>query len=528
MAGPSEDGPGDSRGAPLSDPALIYLPATEQLAAFARGSLSPLEVLDAQIARAAEVEPQINAFSFEHFDEARAMARESEQRWRSGRARPLEGITCAIKDEASVQGWNTTNGSRLNLGTIDDHDHPLVARVRAAGAVLHAQTATPELSLNATTWTELWGVTRNPWNLSLTPGGSSGGSGAALAAGTTTLASGSDMGGSIRIPASLNGLYGYKPPFGRVPGEPADALLLMATDGGLARTFDDLLLLENVISAPGSATTTSLPPAQIPVELAAVEGMRIAYSPDQGWAPLDPAVRANTQAAVEQLRALGADVVQIALDWDIERISRAVVYGLLSTSIGAYLLSLSAADAAAGGGTLNAYTARYAEQTKLQIGPAQYHESAQIVAAMYADLRAKAFAQGAEALICPTVGTSGVAADLDPWGPPVLVDGHEVSARLGWALTAPFNLLNRCPVMSVPSGRAANGVPTGVQIVGDNYDELPVFRIAAALARSLPQLFTEDRFPSRPQRAGGARFARAAGPAGAGAGLALGGEPGPR
>jgi amidase len=474
---------------------LAYRSAVDLLAAFGAGSLSPVDVLEAQIARAAEVESAINAFSFEHFDEARAMAVESERRWRAGQARPLEGITCAVKDEASVIGWNTTNGCRLRLGMVGDHDHPLVARLRASGAIFHAQTTTPELSIAGTTWTDLWGITRNPWNLQMTPGGSSGGSGAALAAGTTTLATGSDMGGSIRIPASFNGLYGYKPPLGRVPGEPEDALLLMATDGPLARTFEDLRLMQNIISGPGSATTMTLPRFELPSTFPSVNGLRVAYSPDQGWASLDPDVRANTESIVAQLRSLGAQVDEIELDWDENVIKRGAVYGLLSTSIGAALLAVGQADAAAGGGNLSSYTAKYVEQTKLGIGPAEYQESADIVAGMYAELRAKAFDAGAKLLVCPTVATSGVPADLDPWGPPVLVDGQEVNAQTGWSFTAPFNLLNRCPVMSIPSGIAANGVPTGVQLVGDNYDELPVFQAAAALSQSIPQLFTEDRLP---------------------------------
>lgn len=479
----------------MSTMPLRYLSATDLLRRFHDGDVSPLDVLEDQLDAAAATSDTVNCITFSHPDEAIRAAAESERRWRTGRARALEGITVAVKDESAVTGWTTTNGNRLRLDTVDDHDHPIVARLREAGAVLHLQTTTPELSLNSTTWTDLWGVTRNPWNPEVTPGGSSGGSGAALAAGLTTLATGSDMGGSIRIPAAMNGLYGYKPPIGRVPGEPEDAQLFMATDGPLARTFEDLVLFENAISGPPPTSPISLPRLDLPATYPSVRGLRLAVQLELGGSPLEPDVRANTSAAVDRLADAGAEIVEVDLGWDVERIGAAVIDGLMSTSIGAYLAEVLEVDRAAGGGTLNSYTETYARLAAGNGGPVGYHRAAVAIAEMYASFRRHVVETGCAALLCPTVVTTRVPADLDPLGPPLVVDGVAVAANVGWELTPAFNLLNRSPVVSVPTGLAANGVPTGMQIVGDTFDELSVMRVAAAHAALAPALFTGTRFP---------------------------------
>ena len=172
---------------------LCYLSATEALALFKAKKLSPVELLEALIARAEKVEPTINAFSFEYFDEAMELAREAEQRYVDGSPRPLEGIPLAVKDESYIEGKVTTNGSLLLKDSVAGTTSLIIERLLDAGAVVHARTATPEFSIAGVTWSKLWGVTRNPWNPEITPGGSSGGSGAALAAGITTLANGSDI-----------------------------------------------------------------------------------------------------------------------------------------------------------------------------------------------------------------------------------------------------------------------------------------------------------------------------------------------
>jgi len=198
---------------------LHYLSATEALRLFRSRELSPVELLDAVIARAEAVEPVVNALCHTFSDEARAAAREAEARY-AGRGEPpraLEGIPLAIKEEEAIAGQPWTQGSLLYKDLVADYTSAFGQRMLDSGAIVHARSTAPEFSCAGFTHSKLHGVTRNPWNPGFGVGGSSGGSGAALAAGTTTLASGSDIGGSIRIPASFNGVVGFKPPYGRVP-----------------------------------------------------------------------------------------------------------------------------------------------------------------------------------------------------------------------------------------------------------------------------------------------------------------------
>jgi amidase len=215
---------------------LHYLSATEALARFRARELSPVELLEAVIARAQEVEPVVNALCHTFYDEARDQAREAERRYARGEARPLEGLPVAIKEEEAVEGQPWTQGSLLYKDLVADYSSAFARRHLEAGAIVHARTTAPEFSCAGYTQSKLWGVTRNPWNPRYGVGGSSGGSGAALAAGTTTLASGSDIGGSIRIPASFNGVVGFKPPYGRVPCDPPFNLDTYCHCGPLART----------------------------------------------------------------------------------------------------------------------------------------------------------------------------------------------------------------------------------------------------------------------------------------------------
>lgn len=221
-----------------ADEALCYASVDELVAMFRTGRASPLDVLEAQIRRIGALNPRVNCITDTHFETARAEARHSAERYRRGDARPLEGITVAIKDEFARPGWRVTQGSLLFKDSPRATENAaLIDALEAAGAILPFQTTVPEFYLFLGASTRAWGTTRNPWNLEYSPGGSSAGSGAALAAGFCTLALGSDMGGSIRIPASQNGLYGFKPPFGRVAsGETA-----FSTSGPLARTFADLV-----------------------------------------------------------------------------------------------------------------------------------------------------------------------------------------------------------------------------------------------------------------------------------------------
>ena len=185
----------------MTDDDVCYLTAGEALALFRTRKLSPVELMAAIIDRAARYAASIGCFADTYFDDAMKQARQAEERYRAGTARTLEGIPLAVKDAQRVAGKRTTHGSLIFMDNVDAHSDPMIDRLQDAGAIIHARTTTPEFCLSGVCYSRAWGMTRNPYNPDYGPGGSSGGSGAALAAGLTTLATGTDIGGSIRIPA---------------------------------------------------------------------------------------------------------------------------------------------------------------------------------------------------------------------------------------------------------------------------------------------------------------------------------------
>ena len=217
---------------------LHHLSATEVLRAFRARELSPVEALEAVSARADATEPTVNCLLERDHEDLSAAARAAAERY-AGKGedpRPLEGLPVVLKEEQPIAGRSLRFGSLLTEGLVAEETHPVAERVLASGALVHARTTTPEFSCAAFTHTDLWGVTRNPWNPDYTPGGSSGGSGAALAAGTAYLASGSDIGGSIRIPASFCGVVGFKAPYGRCrPSRPSTSTSTATTARWAAR-----------------------------------------------------------------------------------------------------------------------------------------------------------------------------------------------------------------------------------------------------------------------------------------------------
>ena len=240
---------------------LCYLPAHEALARFRAKTLSPVDLMQAAIARAEAVKDPINALTHTHFDEALDLARKAEAKYaKGGRVRALEGLPIGIKDENLIAGKPTSSGSLIMKDFVAETTSVNNQRILGAGGIVLARTATPEFSAAGVCWSRLWGVTRNPWNPAMTTGGSSGGSGAALAAGIVPLAMGSDIGGSIRIPASACGVVGYKPPYGRNTDDPPFNLDFFCHTGPLARTVKDAALLQNVITGPHPSDITTLRP----------------------------------------------------------------------------------------------------------------------------------------------------------------------------------------------------------------------------------------------------------------------------
>lgn len=456
---------------------LHRLSAVEARALFEARTLSPVELLDAVVARTEQVNPTINAFTEQMLDDAYEAAREGQRRYSgAGPApRPLEGIPLVLKEEQPIAGRTIEEGSLVERGTIATFTHPVVERVYAAGAVVHGRSTTPEFSCAPFTHSKLWGVTRNPWNTEATPGGSSGGAGAVLAAGMTTLATGSDIGGSIRIPASFCGVVGFKPPFGRVPGLAPFNQDTYCADGPMARTVADVALLQNVLAGPHAGDQASLRPAyRLPGRLGYVADLRVALCINLGDYPIDPAIEANTRAAAEALTAAGATVEEVTLPWRREQMV-STVWSHFGAVMGAFIEHVVGDNAE----LVMPYTLEFAEGAR---SAGSYLDGLFAETELYRPLGD--LLERYDALLCPTIGAQSIPADT-PGRDTLIPIGDALYEWTEVLLTIPFNVIGRVPVLSVPSGLAPNGVPTGVQIVGRTYEDITVFQLGAALEREL-------------------------------------------
>lgn len=457
----------------MSDLDLCYMPAHEALRQFKAKTLSPVELMQATIARAESLKDTVNALTYTHFDEAMDLARKAEAKYaKGGPTRALEGLPVGIKDESEIKGKPTSSGSLIMKDYVGETTSTMNERILRAGGIVHARTATPEFSSAGVCWSRLWGVTRNPWNLEFTTGGSSGGAAASLASGTSSIATGSDIGGSIRIPAAACGVVGYKPPYGRNPDDPPFNLDFFCHTGPLARTVKDTILLQNVMAGPSPKDIATLrPKLRLPMEYKPIKDWKIAYSMDLNVFEVDAEVRRNTLAALDVFRSLGATVVEVDLSWKPGILEAGMNY--LRHIFGAYLATLLEEHA----DKMTSYVREFAEEGKGSTS-ADFVASLETIAEMYLTLGP--ILEKFDVLICPTNATTSVAADHDHTKDKVLINGKEVSPTLGWAMTTPFNMQSRCPVLSVPSGHASNGVPTGIQIVGRTYCDADVFRAAMA------------------------------------------------
>jgi len=388
---------------------MMYLPATEVLRRFRERSFSPVEYLETLAARIEETEPLINAVAERLLDEALAAARQAETVYATHAedARPLEGLPVAAKAEHPIAGRLFTDGSLAFAERIATVTHPIIERIQNAGGIIHVRTTTPEFSCAPFTHSKLWGVTRNPWNLTYSPGGSSGGSAASLAAGTTPLATGSDIGGSIRIPASFTGVVGFKPPYGRVPALAPYNLDAYCHDGPLARTVADCALLQNVIAGPHPLDVVSLRPAlAIPTELGGVRGLRLAFAVNLGDWHVDPEVEANTRAVAQALRDAGAQVEEIEVG-----LRRADVAEAAAIHFGAIFGPMVAHVDDEYGDLLTPYARQFAAMGRRYDGSGRFLEGLELEAAVYG--KVGPLLERYDALICPTSGVPALVAGED-------------------------------------------------------------------------------------------------------------------
>ena len=458
---------------------LCTVTATEALAAFKAGTLSPVALMEAVLARIDAVNPALNAFTETWPERALEQARAAQAAYARGAARPLEGIPVAIKDFHAVAGERTTFGSKAFADNRPERSAPTVARLLDAGAVMHARTTTPEFAYAPITASPLWGVTRNPWSLEHAPGGSSGGAGAALAAGMTVLADGTDAGGSVRIPAAACHVVGYKPPFGRNPldiDHPIESLLHY---GPMARSVGDAALMQNVISGAHGDDMCSLRERLVlPERFPPIEGWTVAFSMDLGLFEIDPEVARNTHAAVEVFRRLGCTVREVSPDWaglDLPHPYLRYWEGMAAAGLGGLLDQWREA--------MDPYMVRIIENGRAHSAETLYRCNL-VRGAMYRSLAP--ILESCDVLVCPSLAVPTVAAEHDCGAEDFRVNGKPVHAYLGWNLCYPFNMVSQCPVMAVPSGLTPAGLPTGIQIVGRSYDDARVFQAAAAFEAANP------------------------------------------
>jgi len=461
---------------------FAFLTATELAAGYRSGALSPVEALRAAYERIERIEPKINAFC--HLaarDESLRLARESESRWREGRpCGELDGVPITVKDAILARGWPTLRGSKTtDPAQAWTEDAPAVARLREHGAILLGKTTTPEFGWKGVTDSPLSGVTRNPWNLELTPGGSSGGSAAALAAGIGHAAIGTDAGGSVRIPGAFCGLVAVKATAGRVPNYPPSAVGTLGHVGPMTHTVADAALMLNIMSTPDGRDWLCLPPADVDYRVGldrGARGLRLAYSPTLGYGKVQREVADLVAKAVKTFEGLGARVEEVTAPFaDPTETFRTHFFAGIAHSVRSF--------AEAQLGKLDPDLRKIVEQAR-KVTITDYMTAVDRRAALGRATRA--FHEKYDLLLTPTLAVAPFAAGrLAPEG-----YGDD---WVNWTpFTYPFNLTGQ-PAATVPCGFAAGNRPVGLQIVGAMYQDAVVLQAAQAYQSTHP---TTDRHPN--------------------------------
>lgn len=445
---------------------IATLTAAEIVAGYTTRTIGPVEVTRHLLERIEDLDPTVNAFCHLDPDESLRQARTAQDRYVTGEPLgPLDGVPVAIKDVFDTAGWPTRKGSRLTSSDPASSDAPAVARLRETGAVLLGKTTTPDLGWKGLTDSPLTGVTRNPWDLDTTPGGSSGGSAAALAAGMAPLALGTDGGGSIRIPGAFTGTVGLKPTFGRVPYAPMSPFGTLAHAGPMARTGEDCRRLYEVIASYDPRDWTALPdvpPSTDPAE--GVAGLRVMYSPALGFASVDPEVARLIEAAASVLESVGA-AVELADPGipDPTEVWETLWYAGAAAVVDRLPLDRLAEvdpgllEIAEEGRSLSALDYVKASQARSDVAVAL-----QGVLTDY------------DLLITPTMPITAFTAGLEvPPGWP----------HRRWQTWSPFSLpfnLSQQPAVTVPCGLTGAGLPVGLQIVAAKHRDDLVLHMAVA------------------------------------------------
>jgi len=454
---------------------ILSLCANELIDQYSKRTLSPVEVTRAALDRIDSLQPVYNAFVLTMEEEALTAAHDSELRWMRGAPLGLvDGLPTTVKDLLLVKGYPTRRGSR----TIDPNqpwteDSASVARMREQGAVILGKTTTPEFGWKGVTDSPLTGVTVNPWNTAMTPGGSSGGAAVAAALGMGVMHIATDGGGSIRIPAAFCGLFGFKPTFGVVPVHPHPPAGTLWHQGPISRTVHDAARMLTVIAGREPRDFYAAPPLGIDYRDgldAGISGMRIAYSRTLGYARVDPEVAALVDRGVRALEQAGAHVeeVDLALTDPID-----IMGPLWSVALAMGVQPMSAAQRA------------LVDPPLLTLAEPGLHLSALEYRAL--EKRREAFAQHVgelhqryDLLVTPQLATTAFATGYEV--PP----GTALERWWQWSpFTYPFNLTQQ-PAATMPCGFASNGLPVAMQLVGARFADAKVLRACRAYERAHP------------------------------------------
>jgi amidase len=438
--------------------------------------ISPVELVDAHLAQIEKLNPKLNAFVQIDAERARLAARDAEGAVMQGKKiGPLHGVPLSIKSSISVAGMHWESGSRLRAGLVSERDAPLVTRLKNAGAILLGVTNTPELLMAWETDNLLHGRTNSPWDLERTPGGSSGGEAAAIAAGMSAGGVGSDGGGSIRVPAHFSGICGLKPTPGRIPAtghfpESAGPFALIGVVGPMARTIADLKVLFEVMQGLDYGDTCTAPLSLRWPSQGQVRNLRIGYFEDDGRTPVTPETRAAVRAAAQALRDAGFQVEHFQ-PHGLEE-ARELWHKYFVVAGGMLLWPMFKGRES----DLSPLLKQFLEWSAAE--PALTAETL-LEAWLRRDiLRAQFFAQMQRypILLCPAAAIPAFRHGERSWP----VEGKTVNYLDAWSYTEFFSLLGS-PAVVVPVSHSPEGLPIGVQIVGRPWEEEQVLSVAGAL-----------------------------------------------
>jgi len=461
----------------MADARLAWLPATELVALIKRKKVSPVEVVDGVLDRIRTINPRLNAFVTLTEESARREAKVAERALmkRGARLGPLHGVPFSVKDLVITRGVRTTFGTPLYRDNVPTEDAPIVERMKGAGGIMLGKTNTPTFGWIGATHNLVFGITRNPWNLERTPGGSSGGASAAAAAGLGPLHIGTDGGGSIRIPASCAGVFGHKPSYGRIPTYPVSGAWSLSHIGPLTRTVADAALMLTVCAGPDERDQYSLPGPRLDYVKAlrgSLKGLRVAYTDDLGFADaVDGEVRASCAKGARAFRELGCRVEEIQPGWPSPREAWGEIFcGGIATRMAPYVDRRS---------DIEPGLYRIIE-TSLKNPPTKYVQAWFDRLAWWQHPRA--LFETYDLLLTPTIACPPFPVGLDN---PTEIAGKPVAAYAWIPFTYPFNMTGQ-PASSVPCGFTKDGLPIGLQIVGRRFDDATVLRASAAFERARP------------------------------------------